>query len=168
MEEQSLSLDRFGWASVQMDGGIENVKEKVEEFFAKNLGLQDPQHPQHALQRENVGLEYLKLGLLSPKKTVIPSSVAKAFAMMTRLVVEKGGFVGVPENQAFLTCSDYMNEILNTQLVEPSLLYGQSFIKKGTGFHIMQCPSSHWIETLTGTTITSLSLSLSLSLSHSL
>lgn len=150
MEEHALSLDNFGWASVQMDGGIESVKSKVEEFFMKRFELPDPQHPQHTLRREEAGLENLKLGLLSPRKTLIPTAVAKAFAMMTRLVVEKGGTVGVPENQAFLICSDYMNEILNTQLVEPSLLYGQSFIDKGAGFHIMQCPSSHWIETLTG------------------
>ena len=44
LAQQGVDRQRFGWASVQMDGGIEQVAEKVEAWFGEALGgLSDPE-----------------------------------------------------------------------------------------------------------------------------
>src|SRR3712207_8700566 len=62
----------FGWASVQLDGGIEKVTRRVEDWFAAELEAADE------LRHETVGLEHLRLGLMAAdrKSTRLNSSHA--------------------------------------------------------------------------------------------
>ncbi len=56
LEEAGLDPARFGWASVQLDGGIESVVEKVEDWFAETL--EDAED----LEYETAGPGSLRLG----------------------------------------------------------------------------------------------------------
>ncbi len=58
-ESAALSLDRFGWASVQLDGGIEKSLAKVADWFAKRLAAQPPP------ERTSANPGALSVGLMS-------------------------------------------------------------------------------------------------------
>ena len=59
LEERGIDPGRFGYASIQLDGGIDKVVRKVEHWFLEQLPAAPP------AERHEVGLEALSLGLLS-------------------------------------------------------------------------------------------------------
>ncbi len=141
-EIQALGLDTdyFGWASVQLDGGIDKVMDRIEEWFGAALsGVQVP-------EPEEVGLEGLHLGLQSAGP--VCEEVAQYLAHLTRWIVGAGGTVVVAENAELLSAPAYAQGVLGEQPARASLAYGQ-FLET-TGFHIMETPTDHWVETLTG------------------
>ncbi|MBI2504695.1 MAG: UxaA family hydrolase [Candidatus Latescibacteria bacterium] len=150
LEELGVDPGQFGWASVQLDGGIEKSLEKVEEFFERTLG------GQLALQCEQVGLDYLSLGLLSAGPLADPA--AAALARLTRWVVGAGGTVVMPANAGLLQSPVYLEAALGSNQPETSLAHGQSF--ENPGFYIMDTPTDHWVETLTGLGATGVELML--------
>jgi altronate dehydratase len=139
-EQQGVDLSNYGWASVQLDGGIEKVVQKIEDWF------------QEAVARklvpvvEKSGLENLSLGLLAAGPLSAP--VATSLAEVTQAVVGVGGTVVVPHNSPLLSSEAYLQLTLGPHSLEPSLAYGQK--AKTSGFHIMETPTDHWVETLTG------------------
>jgi altronate dehydratase len=149
---QKLGVDpgQFGWASVQLDGGIEKSLDKVEFFFDRTLGGQ-PTPP-----TEQVGLDYLSLGLLSAGPLADPP--AAALARLTRWIVSAGGTVVVPSSAGLLQSPAYLEGVLGDEHPDPSLAHGQSF--EDPGFYIMEAPTEHWVETLTGLGATGVELML--------
>jgi altronate dehydratase len=146
-----LDPHRFGWASIQLDGGIDRVMHKIETWFAGQLAATAP--PDY----ETVGLEALRLGLLSAGP--VSTAAAGALARLTQTVVGAGGTVVVPQHAGLLTASQpYLTRTLGDQPVKPSLAYGQRL--PAAGFHIMETPSTHWVETLTGLGATGVELIL--------
>ncbi|RIK38269.1 MAG: hypothetical protein DCC55_21610 [Chloroflexi bacterium] len=138
--QAGLALDRLGWASIQLDGGIEKVMEKVEGWFRQELAADSPP------VAEEVGLEALRLGLLSAGPVAAP--VAEQLARLTKMVVKAGGVVVAPENTGLLSTLRYREQVLQEPTVLPSLAYGEPF--RQPGFHLMETPTEHWVETLTG------------------
>lgn len=150
LEKLGVDPAQFGWASVQLDGGIEKSLEKVEEFFGRTLsGIV-------GLPSEQVGLDYLSLGLLSAGP--LPDPAAAALARLTRWVVGAGGTVVVPSGAGLLQSPVYLEEVLGEQAPAPSLAHGQPF--ENPGFYIMDAPTEHWVETLTGLGATGVELML--------
>jgi altronate dehydratase len=150
VEQMGLDPQRLGWASIQLDGGIEKVTQKIESWFANELAREDG--PRY----EWVGLEALRLGLLSAG--AISETAAGALAGLTRLVAGAGGTLVVPENAGMLAASPYAATLLGDQAARATLAYGQR--PAGAGFHIMETPSKHWVETLTGLGATGVELML--------
>ena len=147
---RGLDRDRFGWASVQLDGGIESVVEKVEGWFAENLEASDD------LEYEAAGPGALRLGLHASGP--LPDEAARALAETTLAVVGAGGTVVVPETAAVLCSEVYLGAVLGDRPVKNTLSYGQAFEK--AGFHVMEAPTDHWIETATGLGATGVELML--------
>jgi len=147
-----LGLDpgQFGWASVQLDGGIEKSLEKVEGFFVHTLGRLP------AFSSEQVGLDYLSLGLVSAGPLADPA--AAALARLTRWVVSAGGTVVVPSGPGLLQSPVYRQGVLGDRQPEPALAHGQGF--EDPGFYIMDAPTEHWVEALTGLGATGVELIL--------
>ncbi|MEZ4683579.1 MAG: hypothetical protein R2932_56160 [Caldilineaceae bacterium] len=54
----------------------------------------------------------------------------------------------MPENTGLLSSSVYRAQVLTAPTVMPSLGYGEHAAQ--SGFHIMEAPTEHWVETLTG------------------
>jgi altronate dehydratase len=151
IEQLGLDPGRFGWASIQLDGGIENVMHKIESWFAGELAAADG--PIY----ETVGLEVLRLGLLTAGP--VTAAVAESLAQLTCAVVGAGGTVVVPDHAGLLAPQEvYRAETVGDRPVHPSLAYGQPFV--APGFHIMETQSGHWIETLTGLGATGVELIL--------
>jgi altronate dehydratase len=138
LEEQKIDINRFGCASVQLDGGIESVTRKVTEWFQTGR----EKHPQTI----EAGWEAVPLGLTSAGP--VPDAMAEAFALVARAVVSLGGTVVVPQNCSLLASSAFTTELSLASDVRPTLSYGQSFSK--AGLHIMETPTDHHVETLTG------------------
>ncbi len=78
----------------------------------------------------------------------IPAEVAGSLAGLTRTVVGAGGTVVVPHSSTLMSSETYLEGTVNRPSVSPSLGYGQHARKKG--FYVMESPSRHTVETLTG------------------
>jgi altronate dehydratase len=142
LEEAGLDPARFGWASVQLDGGIDSVVAKVEGWFAETLDDAEE------LEYESVGPEALRLGLYAAGP--VSDEVAKSLARITLAVVTSGGTVVVPERAAVLSSPAYLEAVLGDLSVENTLAYGQAVPSGKPGLHIMEAPTDHWVETATG------------------
>jgi altronate dehydratase len=138
METHGFDFSRFGKASIQLDGGIENVTEKVTHWF------QSDEAPPP--RRIRTSLKSVRLGLTADPAT--PDYLAAACATLTARIVRYGGTVIVPENSALLNTSAFTAILADNVTPHPTLAYGERFLK--SGFHIMQAPTNHAVETLTG------------------
>ncbi len=150
LEHTGREPNEFGWASVQLDGGLENVIRKIERW--SDAALSAMETPPQSL----VGLESLRLGLASSGP--VPAPVADSLAQVTRTIVGAGGTVVVPSSASLPASPAYLEGIGLAASPPPSLAYGQSV--EASGFHIMEAPSTHWVETLTGLGATGVDLVL--------
>ncbi len=150
LEEWGLDPADFGWASVQLDGGIVKALDKVEAWFRQTLaGLEAPV----AVER---GFAALRLGLQATG--VLGADAARSFAQLTRWVVTAGGTVVVPHNATLLRESAYLESVLIQPSDAATLPYGEAAAEPG--FYIMETPTDHWVETATGLGATGVDLIL--------
>jgi altronate dehydratase len=140
LKARGVDPDRFGYASVQLDGGIDKVVEKVALWFEQHLTQEPP------VERVEVGLDAFTIGLLSIGD--IPVRAAQALANIAVTVAGTGGTVIVPENASLLMSAAFL-EVLGLETApRPSLDYGQ--VAEHAGLHIMATPTGHTVETLSG------------------
>lgn len=140
LQEHNVDHTRFGWASVQMDGGLESVTAKVRQWFHSALAGEGK------VAVKEVGLEAARLGLTAVGP--IPEIVAEGCAGLVRRIVLGGGTVVVPQNASLLAAESFRQTLPLLPEVSPTLAYGEPF--KLSGFHIMETPTDHQVETLTG------------------
>lgn len=146
---RGLETDRFGWASVQMDGGIEKVMTRMEDWFGTTLSNM----AMPVIEEHGPGL--IRLGLLTAGS--LSDAAAESLAQVTRTIVYAGGTVVVPDNAALLKMPAYCDALLDGDTA-PTLAYGQS--SSSPGFHIMETQTEHRVETLTGLGATGVELML--------
>ena len=150
LEEWGLDPAGFGWASVQLDGGIVKAMDKVEAWFRQTLaGLEAPL----AVER---GFAALRLGMQATGE--LGADAARSFAQLTRWVVTAGGTVVVPHNATLLRESAYLESVLIQPSDAATLPYGEAAAEPG--FYIMETPTDHWVETATGLGATGVDLIL--------
>lgn len=138
-ETHLIDHSKFGTASVQLDGGLEKVTRKVLRWFAD-----DSVPPAHS---RSVGMESIRLALTAEPGT--PGYVISAAATLAGRIIQAGGTVVIPDNSFLLHGDAFLKSLLgNRPALRPTLAYGQPFQK--AGFHIMQTPTEHSVETLTG------------------
>lgn len=133
--ELGMNKDQFGWASIQLDGGIDKVSKKVRAYFEQKL--------QTKLENDSRQTP-LKISLAASHE--LPQFVARAYADLTKLIVSSGGSVILPESA--LTRQTEFIKALGLDALEATLAYGQ-FVSQ-EGLHVMQSPTDHWVETMTG------------------
>jgi altronate dehydratase len=140
LEKYGLDPERFGYASIQMDGGIENVVAKVEHWFAEKLATEP------GGERQNVGAEAMSLGLLSVRP--VSATVARALARVVAAIAGRGGTVVIPQNASVLDSSEFLQSLGLAESPSPSLDYGA--VADRPGLHVMATTTGHIVETLTG------------------
>lgn len=140
LDEQHLDSQRFGWASIQMDGGIESVTSKVMKWFSA------PSTESDKTALNEAGLESLRLGITTDGS--VSDKVASALAGLVRAIVHAGGTIVIPQNSSLLGSEIFTRDLQLKSKREATLSYGQPFAK--SGFHIMETPTDHHVETLTG------------------
>jgi altronate dehydratase len=139
--EHGLDAGQFGWASIQMDGGIESVTDKVRHWFQGSLASEPPALPEAA----GLGDLCIALTALGP----IPDAAAVAMGRVAQAVAGAGGTVVVPENAALLKGRAFRQTVLLApEAYGATLGYGQPATTPG--FHIMESPTDHAVETFTG------------------
>ena len=138
--EADLDPECFGWASVQLDGGIEKVTRRVEDWFAAELEAADE------LQYETVGLKCLRLGLMAAGP--VPDAAARSLAELTAVVVGAGGTVVVPETASLLRSRAYLEGTVGDGEVRNTLAHGQ--VARKPGLHVMEAPTNNPTEMATG------------------
>ncbi len=140
LEWAGVPAARFGWASVQLDGGIAKALDKIEKWFAEKLAALPPSR----LVLTDLGA--LTVGLM----TAAPAgdATAAALASVTRTIVERGGSVLIPESDALLASPSFRVDALASMVPHPTLAYGQPLTQPG--LHIVATETEHWVENLTG------------------
>jgi len=139
LKEQGVDDRQFGWASIQMDGGIERVTDKVERWFA--------QPSRDAGGPAGAGLEHVRLALTATGE--IADGPARGFARLAQAIAMAGGLAVVPRNAGLLRSKAFREALLAApEDAEASLAYGQPAPEPG--LHIMDSPTDHSGETLTG------------------
>ncbi len=157
MTARGLDLEQFGWASIQLDGGIDAVMQKMARWFARRLE-NDVMPP-----RKIAGIEAVRMALLTNGK--VSDNAARQLAKLGQIIVAGGGTVIVSDRDrlwesAFASQLDLANKPTAT------LAYGQR--PKQAGFHVMTAPRPHWSETLTGLGAAGLEVMLALVDKHPL
>lgn len=140
LAEMGLDRKRFGWASIQLDGGIEPVLQKAEAWFEAAMAA-DPDR-----SYDTVGLEALRLGVAT--SGAVPPDAARCLARLISVVVSAGGTVVAPDTLAWLEVPALAADFLDVPTPHVTLAYGQRFA--APGFHVMETQTEHWVEILTG------------------
>ncbi len=137
LTEAGLDVADFGWASVQLDGGIQKALAKMRGYFA-----QAADRPSAAERpRRSTSVALLVDG-------DVDEHIAATLAHVAQLILGSGGTLIVP-SQSRLLRSPAFDALLDLpESVQPSLAYGQAVALPG--FHLMEAPTEHWTETLTG------------------
>jgi altronate dehydratase len=177
LDSHGLDASQYGWASLQADGGVAAVKAKVTSWFSERLPPAPA--PRHAARLSSLGIGLLIPTSLSRcssdgDATKLPEGLALLFA---RLAGQFGrnGLVVLPQTSPLLTDAAFVDAAF-AEPARSTLAYGQraghrpashllnapsvSEASSGqeslpsriapSGVHIMQMPSSAWVETLTG------------------
>jgi altronate dehydratase len=140
LKDAGFSPDRFGWASIQLDGGIEKTLDKAERWFAEWLAEAIP------LQRKPARLKDLRVGFMSDAE--LSGAEARSMAETIRIIAGSGGKAVVPENAPFLSTPEFKAIPAQRETLEATLPFGERMAE--SGLHVMQNPSGDWLETATG------------------
>ena len=154
IQQLGISPERYGWASVQLDGGIDSVIEKVQDWFSEELA------DKPTVPVVDAGLENLCIAVTSTGAAT--EEVSESLTQLTQRVAVAGGTVVVPANAEWLSAvrdQPSVGRLTNTpRPITPTLAYGQRVEK--AGFHIMETPTDQQTETLTGLGATGVDLAL--------
>ena len=135
-----VPLERFGWSSVQLDGGMEKALNNIEAWFTDRLAAL----PVPAVTMADLGA--LSLGLLTAAP--VSATTVAALAQIARTIVSAGGSVLLPESDPLLANQGFLTATLGHTALHATLAYGQPITEPG--FHIVASETSHWVENLTG------------------
>ena len=147
IQQLGITPERYGWASVQLDGGIDAVIDKVQDWFSEELA------DKPTVPVVDAGLEHLCIAVTSTGR--VTEEVSASLMQLTHSVAAAGGTVIVPANATFLRMFGVTNP---SHSVLTTLAYGQRVEK--SGFHIMETPTDQPTETLTGLGATGVDLAL--------
>jgi altronate dehydratase len=140
LEAANLPLARFGWASVQLDGGIAKALDKIEAWFAEKLSALPP------ATTAKTDLGGLAVGLMTAAP--VADATASALAGVTRTIIGAGGSVLLPESDPLLANQDFCAAVLGEIEPHATLAYGQPLTLPG--LHVVASETEHWVENLTG------------------
>jgi altronate dehydratase len=139
--ELGIDPARFGWASIQRDGGIEHVAQRVRDWFADLAAVLPPP------ERTTGALGDLTLAMEA--RGPLPTETARAFANVGRRVVAAGGSVVLPSNGTLVGDTAFRDRALaGLSPVSPTLAHGQR--PNAAGWHVMRMPTTDWTETTSG------------------
>ncbi len=139
IENIGVDSTNFGWASVQLDGGIEAVSKKVESWFQQKLDQKIP------TQFAEGSWADLKIGLLSFGS--INEQASGSLVQLAQLAVQAGGTVVIPDNATFIQTKSFV-ELAGHHSGKRTLPYGECQVN--SGLHIMDTQTGQAVETLTG------------------
>lgn len=139
MLDAGIDPAAFGFASVQSDGGIEPALDRVEDWFRQQSRKIEPSAPMIA----DAGA--LRVGLLAGGD--VPEAVARSLARLAGWIVAAGGTLVLPEGPGLASSSAFTTALDIAAQPTASLAHGQG---AGPGLHVMEAPTGHWTEVVSG------------------
>ncbi|MFI5711160.1 UxaA family hydrolase [Kribbella sp. NPDC051620] len=137
--EAGADPSRFGWASIQADGGLDAVTGRVRDWFA-SFDLPKPEEVQSTLGELTIALE---------ARGPLTTETSEALALTGRAIVNAGGSIVLSSRGALLNDERFRYAAFgSTNPVGPTIAHGQRFTAKG--WHVMRMPGTDWMETVTG------------------
>ena len=175
---RGLAADRFGWASVQLDGGIAKVRSKVAGQFEAMAAARVPYdlgvelsdatpdmaavRPREAalapkLERTAAGADEIRIALVA--NGPLPDVMGETFGRLATGLVAAGAIVVVPDNAGLLGNDGFRRVVFPDGVVPgASLAFGRP--AEAAGFHVMETPTENPVETFTGLGATGVELML--------
>ncbi len=146
LKDASVPTAHLGWASVQLDGGIARVLDKIDSWFSAQIADVASERFKDA----KLGLGDLRIGLasegnLSPEGACLLKACGLAVANAGGIAVAAAG----TETGSLFT---------QNSKTGPTLAYAQK--AEIPGVHLMDCPTQHWVEALSGLGATGVDLVL--------
>jgi altronate dehydratase len=135
-----VATAQFGWASVQLDGGIDKALANVERWFGEKLASLPAPQP------VKTGLGALSLALLTAAP--VTAATARALADITLKVTREGGSILLAESDPLLAHATYRDAVLGAVVPHATLAYGEPLAR--AGLHVVASETAHWVENLTG------------------
>lgn len=133
--------DRYGWASIQRDGGIEAVTARVRDWVSTAAAQLDP------VSEAPGSLGDLAVGL-EARGPVAPSA-SQALAVVGSWIVRAGGTVLLSSRGSLVADEEFRRRAFGSpHPVQPTLAHGQT--PTTPGWHVMRMPGTDWLETATG------------------
>ena len=150
---RGVAADRFGWASVQLDGGIASVQAKVTrqlEAMAAARAALDP-------ERRRVAAAEIRVALAAHGP--LPQAMGEAFGRLATGLVAAGATVVVPVNEGLLSNDGFRSTVFPDGAAPfASLAFGRPAAV--AGFHVMETPTENPVEAFTGLGATGVDLML--------
>ena len=139
--ENGESPARYGFASVQLDGGIQAVREEVVRWFDESLKSAS------VPQRQTFDASALRLAVLTHGPVDV--EIVRALAAVCGGIAKAGGTVVLPANTSVLESEEFRALLLaSPQSYAPTLAYGER--ARSPGLHVMQSPTEDQSEVMTG------------------
>lgn len=139
MAENDLNPQDYGWASIQLDGGIQAVTLKMVDWFRDVLaGDAVP-------AKETAGMDAVRIALLTQGD--VSDNTATYLAALTKMIVKGGGTVVISDKDSLMD-SPFIAALGLSGKPDATIGYGQLITQ--AGFHVMSTTRNHWSETITG------------------
>jgi altronate dehydratase len=133
--------DRYGWASIQRDGGIAAVTARVRDWVGSMAAQMEP------MTEMSGSLGDLALGLEA--RGPVTARVSQALALVGSWIVRAGGTVLLSSRGSLVADEKFRRLAFGSpHPVQPTLAHGQA--PAGAGWHVMRMPGTDWLETATG------------------
>ncbi len=139
LESASIPTDRFGWASVQLDGGIDRALLKIEDWFENRQ-----------LNRRQSEVQLRDIGSLSVAIQTVEGLLPECYESIALLMlgaVAKGGTVLIADSDPLWMGAPCLRRVFSER-IEPSLVYGE--VSLHSGLHVVRTETTDWSENLTG------------------
>lgn len=139
-EAAGVDLGRFGWASVQLDGGIEKSLARIQAWFEQTLPALS------AAPLETGSLADLTIAV----QTDAPGDAAlvERWAELANALVAAGATVLIPELDSMVSHREARRHLLGSTEVRATLEYGQ--MGRTPGLHLVRTDTEEWSENLAG------------------
>ena len=158
---RGVAADRFGWASVQLDGGIASVRAKVtrqlKEMAAVRTAPTVDERREFGFERRRVGTAEMRLALVADGP--LTPAMGEAFGRLAAGLVAAGATVVVPDSAGLLGNDGFRHAVFPEGAVPPaSLAFGRP--AEHAGFHVMETPTENAVEAFAGLGATGVDLML--------
>ncbi len=137
LRKRGVEIKRYGWASIQLDGGIEKVSRKVNGWFRTAIG---------ALSNKDVELNLKDLSLGFITERPFPEALGEVIWEVIRVCQKAGATVIIPSGDDLLKLGQE-KEIIPAEVCA-TIEHGESPAE--AGLHVMYHANHHWVEALTG------------------
>ena len=140
LEGQGLDASHLGFASVQLDGGLDKVRHKIVQWFRDSL------ENDTELSTRTTGTPSLRLGVTT-LGNVMPEA-QNALVKLIQGLVGAGATVVIADNASVLRNATFTRSLFAENQWHTTLAYGEA--PRTRGCHLMEAPSDDATETLTG------------------